>query len=582
MLFMTNIQRIEKSIGYVFRDLPEGDLLRLEVFLRDHHILKKLISSKYPLFSHSLGVSKKALELLERYAESIEIDRLGYIRDITVLAGFLHDVGKVAFDKTGSYTIHDSLNLEIALRKYKLSCIAQAIRNNPYLFLFDFRNGNLSVPQLIVAQADTMVAGDGAEISREDRLTDVIKRKNINIKFQRYYWDLLQQLVNARSVRTINPHLRFGFVERCDGKYRIENNSATLSTLSSFHIAKELVNMGFYPTVVGDTSRKFVSEGVEFVPAGNDPTYVYNIIRKQDFVYVTGWEILFNYLRENNNCLPLLVLRSLQQKSIFGDRALQIYRNMDRLIMVSQSSSEYLLGLLRERLENKYKQNAKPIVIQNGINKSVFCYREKRIKKQFVFVGAPNKEKGIFEVFKLAKLLPDYSCLVVGESSMYGRDRKDELKTGEESVPTNVVFLGQQPHSQIVEYFLESMFSVGFTNKELIFETFGKALVESQMCGCPVIYLNNGGFIENSIKCRTNLGFDVFDEFDIAKKIRSRENIMRNHKYRKLLAKKADSQFMDWKDTACRYVATSYTKLMESLSKRLLDQESIVSYLFSS
>ena len=573
MLF---IKKIENLVNRRFHSISHDDQLRIEYTISSNNFLRQIVENESDILYHSIGVAKMAEDLAYKYTANIEIDNKENIIEISILAGFFHDLGKVL---PKEFTIHDSLNIELLLRTNGLYNIAQAVRHNPYLFLFDLRNGNLTIPQLVVTQADTMIDKCGKYINRETRLENIIQRKKINAEFQKAYWELIDAIYHSNSIRLAKSKLKVAFVERCDGRYRIENTPNYLNNLSSYSLSQELIKMGYNVSIYGDMANEFNIDEIKFIPTGNSLIQVYNQVRKNDFVYITGWTSLLEYLIKNNNTLPIIVFRSLKQTSLSRRRLNRIIKYQNKVILVSNASAKYLDMLVNKfHIKNSAKFN--PTIIPNGINKNIFHYRKKEIKKQFVYVGALVKEKGILEVIEIARKFPELKCILVGESKMYGNARRNDLKTID--LPKNIELAGQLKQDEISELYRTSLFSLFLTDKNLIFETFGKSSIESQLCGCPVIYNKNGGLQEFAVKSSPNKGFNRNNIRNICKYIDENYKQFTNIKAREQIAEIADSTIMSWSNIAPLYILKSYESLMTSLQEKLLEKKSIKKYLLSS
>lgn len=561
---MRNVKKLEEILQHSLKSYSLDQALRLDYLLEKYKILPLLESEHKKLLGHVVGVSKLAGVLFDTYSSDLGFSDFEYIKTTTILSAFFHDLGK--FIPTESN--FDSLEIEMILRKLGFSDIAQGVRHNPYLFVYDLYNGLLTVPQLIVAYADSFILGNGEKVSRDERLRSVLKKK-INRTFQKAYWEILERLYKNKVIRSPYSVHSIAFFERCDGRYPVTNSLKSVGKLSSFHLGKELIKMGYKVTIFTDNSNEFVIEGVKFYGIGNDLLESFGVAKHHHITFVTGWTSLFKQLKNTNWNLPMIVMRSLKESSLTKKRIELLSNNPSRTILVSKESA-LLLKKYGAKNTNSFR------IINNGVDKKTFYYAQEEIKDYFIYAGAVVEEKGIEDVFKLAICLKHLKCYIAGSSKMYGRE---ESLT--EKVPDNVHFLGEISQSELANLYRSALFSVCFTKKDKIFETFGKSAAESQLCGCPVLYVKNGGLHSTVIKHELNFGLNTFKVSNYISFVNAYREKLHNSYLREELALLSKEYFKSWKTIASKYMIAANIELSYALRKLLKSKKKIFEYLYT-
>lgn len=563
---MKNVKKLEVLLEYPLKQYDFDAILRLDYMLEKYKVFETLDASTHNIKSHLIGTAKNVAKCFDEYTASLNLINYDYLKTTAVLAGFFHDLGKVLWE---GRAIYDSLEIEVLLRKYGFKDIAQAVRHNPYLFLYDLHNGHVTIPQLVVTYADSQVNSAGEYVDRKVRLEKILSNKKINKTFQKEYWSILERVYVNRVIRTPHNITKISFFERCDGRYPVSNSIESLGKLSSYHLAKEMSKMGYSVSIFTDNSNEFNTEGINFYGIGSDLLESYSAAKKFDITFVTGWTSLFSLLKKSNSNLPMMVMRSLKESSLNSKRVEPLLENDSRVILVSKESKLLLL---------KYadKKNANFRVIPNGIDKKTFFYKSGNVLNQFVYAGATVEEKGIYEVIEIAKAFPNLKCVIAGSANMYGQNEinKDKL-------PDNIVFLGEVSQSQLAEIYRTSLFSLALTDPEKIFETFGKSAAESQLCGCPVLHLKNGGLNSTVLEYKLNFGLKKFNLIKFAEFINQNLNNFSDSNQREELALKANEVHRSWKTIAGNYLLSANIELILSLKKLLTTKQKIFDYLYS-
>lgn len=133
-------------------------------------------------------------------------------------------------------------------------------------------------------------------------------------------------------------------------------------------------------------------------------------------------------------------------------------------------------------------------------------------KKQFVFVGRPEKVKGIRILLKAWKTIREYDLIICGTS--------EEMQWCQEYIKKhamdNVYMLGNVPNDRVKDILSESLAMILPTQ---LYEGFPMSVVESLSCGTPVIGSdlgNVGMLIENG---KTGLKFHHDSWEDLRSKV---------------------------------------------------------------
>lgn len=156
---------------------------------------------------------------------------------------------------------------------------------------------------------------------------------------------------------------------------------------------------------------------------------------------------------------------------------------------------------------------------------------------------------------------------------MYGRENLSN------DLPKNVELIWQKNQRQIAQLYLESAFSLSFTNPELIHETFGKSAWESQLCWCPVIGLKNWWLNSTILNSNVNLKIEWFDLEKIIDFIEKNHTAFFNDDIREKLSKKANNQFFNRWHVAWLYLWKVNDLIIESLTKKISHEFDLKNYI---
>lgn len=186
---------------------------------------------------------------------------------------------------------------------------------------------------------------------------------------------------------------------------------------------------------------------------------------------------------ENSIHLPPII------KQIFYWYVIKFYKSMDKLVTVNP----YFIT----RLESYGINSQKVTYIPNFVSSEQFyrlpdCNRNSLRKKYnldenkfaVLCVGQLQKRKGVLEVIKIAKELPDVQFLWAGDFA-FGKisDGYEEIKHQVKNPPSNLKFLGLIKREDMNELYnlADLMFLPSFE------ELFPMTILESMNCGVPIL-----------------------------------------------------------------------------------------------
>ena len=182
------------------------------------------------------------------------------------------------------------------------------------------------------------------------------------------------------------------------------------------------------------------------------------------------------------NCLKNKCIHSSKVKSILGIieakfySMLKTYKKVDLFICPSNFLENKLLN-------SKSYYKGKTYTIHNFIDKKTFSKTDEKKENYIIFVGRLSKEKGVENLAKIAKLLPEYTFLVAGN----GPD-EDFLKNIE-----NVKLLGFLTGEKLTEVMGNAR---ALILPSVCYENCPLSILEAHSMGVPVITMNKGGMAE--------------------------------------------------------------------------------------
>lgn len=127
---------------------------------------------------------------------------------------------------------------------------------------------------------------------------------------------------------------------------------------------------------------------------------------------------------------------------------------------------------------------AKTVIIPNGINTNLFSPSKSKKKKQIIYVGRVDKEKGIDQLIKtfqdIGQTLPKYKLVVVGDGNYLEKAQK---LTHRLKLSQNILFLGPKKREKLPKLLNESFLFLTLSETEVM----PLAILEAAACGLPVI-----------------------------------------------------------------------------------------------
>lgn len=196
-------------------------------------------------------------------------------------------------------------------------------------------------------------------------------------------------------------------------------------------------------------------------------------------------------------------MKSIQPKTVF-DRSRQNYEMKKRLFcgcknLTIVSCSEWMAGLVRK----SFLKEKSIVVINNGVDLDVFrplgTKANRVIFRILAVSNVWNKEKGLYDLFKLRQLLPElYSITIIGCT-----EKQIHL------LPLGIIGIERTQNVQeLVQYYSDADVLVNPTYAD----TFPTVNLEALACGTPVITYRTGGSPE-AVSSETGA---VVEEGDVA------------------------------------------------------------------
>ncbi|ATG15699.1 hypothetical protein CO695_05025 [Providencia alcalifaciens] len=254
----------------------------------------------------------------------------------------------------------------------------------------------------------------------------------------------------------------------------------------------------------------------------------------------------------NTNILAksIIVLHGQEPEQVYENpsciyKIINVEKYYHRSILLSKkiiAVSFYMKSKFIDSLHKKDKKiiESKIIVAYSGVDlkKSSHLKNKNKNKKiKIITVSRIEKDKGIDDIIYLSNKFKsmglDFDWTVIGSGSYLKKIKKITLKS---NLNDSVFFIGKIPHDNLSSYYEMSDVFVLLSRLK---ESFGLVYLESQLCGCPAIGLNQygvkesifhnkSGFLVNNIeeiipiisnKLYEELVFDVnlFSEFSNSK-----------------------------------------------------------------
>ncbi len=137
-------------------------------------------------------------------------------------------------------------------------------------------------------------------------------------------------------------------------------------------------------------------------------------------------------------------------------------------------------------------------IVHSGVDQTVFNSDQQiNVRKDVFFVGRLEENKGIGILIQaipvILKAFPTLKFCFAGADGPCGTGGGNWREFILSKIPKeNVLFLGQIPTEELIQYYQKSAVTV-FPS---LYEAGGNAALESMACGCPTVASNLGGFAE--------------------------------------------------------------------------------------
>lgn len=203
------------------------------------------------------------------------------------------------------------------------------------------------------------------------------------------------------------------------------------------------------------------------------------------------------------NCVKGKCIHGSITKSVIGAleasiwRLCKVYRHIDTIICCS--------AFMKEQLDHYPILSSKTVVLHNFVEE-LLC--EEIEKEEYVlYFGRYSKEKGIFTLIRICEALPHINFVFAGsgplESELIG--------------VTNIRNVGFQVGEKLKRIVQKAKFSLCTSE---CYENCPFSVMESQMCGTPVIGVRSGGVPELIQEGITGELYDVGNENELINKIK--------------------------------------------------------------
>ena len=195
--------------------------------------------------------------------------------------------------------------------------------------------------------------------------------------------------------------------------------------------------------------------------------------------------------------------RSLYEKNLCKTRSrltdlliLPVLRREKRMDLKAARSADILIAnssFMSPRIASIYGRE--PVIIRPGINTELFSPGDSaREKSYFLSVGALSPFKGHHLIIEAFKKLPvdDHRELIVVADRSTGK-YADKLKAFARRSRVNLRILQGIPDRELIKLYRNAIAVICAAQRE----PYGLVPIEAMACGCPVIAVNQGGFVEN-------------------------------------------------------------------------------------
>ncbi len=195
--------------------------------------------------------------------------------------------------------------------------------------------------------------------------------------------------------------------------------------------------------------------------------------------------------------------RSLYEKNVSKTRSrltdlliLPVLRREKRMDLKAARSADILIAnssFMSPRIASIYGRE--PVTVRPGINTNLFSPGDRvREGSYFLSVGALSPFKGHHLIIEALRKIPgnDHRELIVVADRRTGRYAEKLMASARRS-RVNLRILQGIPDGELIELYRNATAVICAAQNE----PYGLVPIEAMACGCPVIAVNQGGFIEN-------------------------------------------------------------------------------------
>jgi len=242
--------------------------------------------------------------------------------------------------------------------------------------------------------------------------------------------------------------------------------------------------------------------------------------RKSDLIELHNRPIYLSYLTKELHNKTFILYFHNDPLTMSGSKNIKerifLLKNCFKIIFNSNWSKRRFL----DGMKSDYINSDKLIVINQSARKNYIDLNKK--KNIITFVGKLNKSKG-YDLFgkaitSILNKYNDWKAIVIGD------EPRDKIYFNHK----NLIKLGFKKHQEVLDIYKKTSIAVICSRWE---EPFGRTSLEAASNGCAVVISNRGGLpetITNGVILKNLNVLNIFNEV---------ENLIRNHKKRKILQK---------------------------------------------
>jgi glycosyltransferase involved in cell wall biosynthesis len=165
---------------------------------------------------------------------------------------------------------------------------------------------------------------------------------------------------------------------------------------------------------------------------------------------------------------------------IWGHRWMGTWYMVDKYILLSEFAKEKIMKSTLNISEQSI------YVKSNFVREPQISSLEHHNKRQFIYIGRLNFEKGVQTLLEVFKKNKQYKILIYGDGIL-----KEEVENAQ-ATSENIIYKGFQSHEILIKDLIESR---ALIFPSIWYETFGMSIIESFSVGTPVIVSSLGNLI---------------------------------------------------------------------------------------